>query len=636
MKPLVRLLAFAFAAAAAAAAERPNFLWLTCEDISPYLGCYGVKEARTPHLDRLAAEGIRYTRAYANAPVCAVARSTLLTGMYSPTLGTHHMRSDVQLPAAIPAYPKLFRAAGYYCTNNSKKDYNSNFERDASLWDESSAQAHYGKRRPGQPFFAVFNHTVTHESQLQTARIAAYVKSGQIPEKPRVNPADIALPPYHPDLPEIRQDWARLHDLITRMDEQVGARLAELAATGEAENTIVFFYSDHGGTLARAKRYPYNVGTQVPLLIRFPKKWQHLAPAAPGSAVDRLVSFVDFPKTVLALAGLPVPAQMQGRVFLGPTADPAPARVHIYRDRMGERPDFSRAVTDGRYYYIRNFLPHRPWGRDSLYGLEVQSNWGAWARHYAAGRCDPIQSQFYQPKPVVEFFDTQADPWHVRNLADRPEHRERLRQFEREIDDWMIAHRDLGLMPEALFYELVGPGKPHATLYDYAQSRDYPVARLLAVAKDASRGDPQKLPDYVQWLTDENPIVRHWGAYGVFRVRRSEPAVRAALQAMIAREPLAGNRLIAAQALALCGDPATAFQAIYREAENTRDGYVFFHALNTFQYSHTDERLKQEDWQKFARRKVPPGTTGDLTGFSYSQRIVSDALALWPERRIVD
>jgi arylsulfatase A-like enzyme len=634
MKSLVLL--FLLALSGAAAADRPNFLWLTCEDISPYLGCYGVKEARTPNLDRLAAEGLRYTRAYANAPVCAVARSTLLTGMYSPTLGTHHMRSVVQLPPQIPAYPKVFRAAGYYCTNNSKKDYNSNFERDATLWDESSVQAHYRKRPAGQPFFAVFNHTVTHESQLAAGRIAAYVKSGQLPAEPRVNPADIVLPPYHPDLPEIRQDWARLHDLITRMDEQVGERLRELAASGEAENTIVFFYSDHGGTLARAKRYPYNVGTQVPFIVRFPKKWQHLAPAPAGSAVDRLVSFVDFPKTVLALAGLPVPPLMQGRVFLGPNAEAAPALVHIYRDRMGERPDFSRAVTDGRFYYIRNFMPHRPWGRDSLYGLEVQANWGAWARHYAAGRCDPVQSQFYQAKPVVEFFDTQRDPWHVRNLAEQPEQQERLREFARALDEWMIAHRDLGLMPEPLFYELVGPGKAHATLYDYAQSRDYPVARLVPVAKEASRGDPRQLPEYLKWMTDENPLVRHWGAYGVFLARPADAAVRTALQGMIARDPLASNRLMAAQALGLCGDAAAAFQAIDREVRTTSDGYVLFHGVNAFQYSHTDDRLTREDWLRLAGRETPKGAPGDPTGFEYTQRIVRDALTLWPERRRVD
>ncbi|MFW5774629.1 MAG: sulfatase-like hydrolase/transferase, partial [Tangfeifania sp.] len=198
--------------------DRPNILWITCEDISPYLGSYGCKEAHTPNLDRLAENGIRYTHMYANAPVCAVARSTILSGMYASTLGTHQMRTRTQLPETIPVYSKILREAGYYCTNNVKKDYNSNLENDNTIWDESSNKAHYRNRKPGQPFFAVFNNTVTHESQLSENRIQHYIENKQIPEKPRVNPADIELPPYHPDLPEIRQDWARLHDLITLMD----------------------------------------------------------------------------------------------------------------------------------------------------------------------------------------------------------------------------------------------------------------------------------------------------------------------------------------------------------------------------------------------------------------------------------
>lgn len=620
----------------AAGPARPNFLWITCEDISPYLGCYGCKEAQTPNLDRLAQEGIRYTRAYANAPVCAVARSTLLTGMYSPTIGTHQMRSRVQLPAAVPAYPKIFRGSGYYCTNNSKKDYNSNFENDPSLWDESSARAHYTNRKEGQPFFAVFNITVTHESQLDATRIAGYVAKNQIPATPRVRPDDIVLPPYHPDLPEIRRDWARLHDLVTLMDGMAGDRLRELEQLGLADDTIVFFYSDHGGQLARAKRFIYNVGTQVPLLVRFPKKWRHLAPGAPGGSADRLVSFVDFPKTVISLAGLPVPTQMQGRIFLGPDAEPPPESVHFYRDRMAERYDFSRAATDGRFYFIRNFMPHRPPGRDSRYGYDVQANWGAWEAHYAAGKCDAIQSQFFQPKPPVELFDTQEDPWHVKNLAGLPGHEEHRLKLEKDLDAWMIEARDIGLIPEPLFHDLVGPDKPFPTLYDYAQGDRYPVARLLQIAKVASLGDPEKLPDYLRWMTDQNPIVRHWGAYGVFMARPKDAGARQAIKDMMADDPMSGNRIIAAQALGLCGEPDAAFEAILKEARGAHHGYVLLQAINAFQYSHTDDRLKRDDWRALAMEKAKKSTGADNFGFDYAQRLVKDALALWPDRRRVD
>jgi len=617
-------------------AERPNILWITCEDISPYLGCYGCREAQTPNLDRLASEGLRYAHAYANAPVCAVARSTLLTGMYSSTIGTHQMRCRVQLPAEIPAYPKILRESGYYCTNNSKKDYNSNFQSDPSLWDESSGKAHYKNRRPGQPFFAVFNITVTHESQLSENRIAGYVARKQIPPAPRVDPAAIELPPYHPDLPAMRQDWARYHDLITLMDCMVGERLHELEELGLADETIVFFYSDHGGMLARSKRYIYNVGTRVPLIVRFPKKWQHLAPAAPGSVVDRLVSFVDFPKTVLSLCGAPVPELMQGRIFLGPQTEPAPEYVHFFRDRMAERYDFSRAVSDGRWYYIRNFMPHRPRGRDSRYGYQVQANWRAWEAHFAAGRCNAIQSQFYEPKPAAQFFDTQADPWQVTNLAERPEHQQRIEQMERELDEWMIATRDVGLIPEPLFYDLVGPDKPFKTLYEYAASDQYPVERLLHVAKAASQGTRDRLPEYLRLLADPNPIARHWGAYGVFLVRSDAAHVQRALKQMISDDPLPGNRIMAAQALARCGDAQSAFQTLRKEALGATNGYVLLFALNALQYGHVDDRLAHQDWETFGRMKAPAGAGIDTTGYGYAQRIVHDTLQIWPERPRVD
>lgn len=617
------------------ATERPNILWLVCEDISPYLGSYGCKEAHTPNLDRLAEEGIRFTHAYANAPVCGVARATLLTGMHAPTIGTHHMRSLQPLPESIPAYPKLLMQAGYYATNNGKTDYNSSYEPIRNtLWDENSNRAHWRNCPTDKPFFAVFNIHTTHESQLDPPLIRKYVKRGEIPRKPRIDPADITLPPYHPDLPEIRMDWARLHDLITRMDEQVGERLRELEEAGEAENTIVFFYSDHGGMLSRSKRYIYNVGTQVPFIVRFPEKWRHLAPAEPGETYDPIVSFVDFPKTVISLAGAEVPEIMQGRVFLGENPEPAPETVRFYRDRMSERPDFSRAVTDGRFYFIRHFMPHRPPGRDTRYGYRTQANWRAWENHFDQGHCDPVQSQFYQSKPVVELFDTATDPWHVKNLAQDPAHQPHLERLARDLDAWMIETRDTGLIPEHMVRDLVGPDKPHSTLYQYAQSEDFPVAELLEIAKHAAHGNPAETPRYLEVLAHPHPVARYHGAYGLFLVRSDHADVQNALRKMIASNPIPANRIIAAQALGRCGDPDTAYQALRKEIDATRDGYVFFYALNALQYAQLDDRLTLDDWKAFKAMKFPDNP--DHFGAQMPQRIISDAIELFPKRRIVD
>ncbi len=613
--------------------DRPNILWITCEDISPYLGCYGCKEAFTPNLDKLAERGIRFTHAYANAPVCAVARSTILSGMYASTIGTHQMRTMTQLPEEIPAYPKILREAGYYCTNNVKKDYNSNYQNDNTLWNECSNKAHYKNREPGQPFFAVFNNTVTHESQLNEPRILHYIQNNLIPEKPRVNPADIKLPPYHPDLPEIREDWARLHDLITLMDKMSGDLLKELEDEGLTDNTIVFFYSDHGGQLSRAKRYIYNVGTQVPFIVYLPEKWQHLSKHKPGTADNNIISFVDLAKTVLSITGCNLPEKMQGRIFLGTETEKAPEYVHFYRDRMAERYDFSRAVTDGRYYFIRNFMPHRPRGRDSRYGYTVQANWRAWETYYEQGRCNEIQSQFYQPKTAYELFDTKKDPWHVSGLSGQPQHQKRLQILSDELDRWMIETRDIGLIPEPMFHNLAGMDKDHKTIYEYAQSDNYPIERILEAAKASSSGDPEKLSAYLGYMKDSNPVIRYWGAYGIFLNGVNNANVKEALSEMIKSDDYAANRIMAAQAIGLYGDPATAFNAIMEEVNNTDNGYVFLQGLNAFQYSRTDDRLTLDDWKMFKEKKFPEGDVG--TSFGYPVRIIDDAIELWPERRKV-
>jgi N-sulfoglucosamine sulfohydrolase len=614
--------------------EKPNILWITCEDISPYLGSYGFEQAETPHLDELASKGVRFTNAYANAPVCGVARATLISGMYATTTGTHHMRSYVDLPDEIPAYPKLFREAGYYCTNNSKKDYNSIFQHDNSLWDESSNQAHYKNRKAGQPFFAVFNNMVTHESQLHQDRIEHYINNQQIPPQPRINPQDIELPPYHPDLPEIRNDWARLHDLITLMDNRTGELLRELEESGEAENTIIFFYSDHGGMLSRSKRYIYNVGTQVPLIVYLPKKWQHLSPTSPGGSDDRLVSFVDFAKTALAVAGLDIPKEMQGYAFLGPQVEQSPDKVFFYRDRMSERYDFSRAVTDGKYYYIRNFMPHRPLGRDTRYGFKEQANWVAWERHFDQGLSNEIQSQFFKPKQAFELFDIELDPWQVAPITSNPSEQGRIIELSKALDMHMIQSRDIGLITEPMQYQLVGKDKTHATMYEFAQSDDYPIEKILEAAKTASSGDENLLKTYLQYCQDTNPVIRFWGAYALFLNRLSQPNVISLLRNMAEGDEFAANRVMAAQALGLCGEPETSFRIIMKEAKGAEDNHLFLQALTAFQYAHVDHKLEKSDWE-YLKTKQWPGTDR-AAQFGLPQRIIDDALELWPERRIVD
>ncbi|HEY9560635.1 MAG TPA: sulfatase, partial [Anseongella sp.] len=323
--------------------EQPNILWLVSEDNGPFLGCYGDTFATTPNLDRLASEGILYKNAISAAPVCAPSRSTLITGMYPTSLGTLHMRSRYPVPEFVRFFPRYLREAGYYTTNNSKKDYNTIDQPDA--WDESSKTATYMNRPEGKPFFAVFNTSISHESSIHKPL-----------DSLRHNPEQAPLPPYHPETPEMKHDWAQYYDKMEAMDRWVGEKLRELEEAGLADNTIVFYYSDHAGILGRSKRYLYESGLRVPLIVRFPEKYAHLAPGKPGTRTDRVVSFIDLPPSILSLAGIDVPEYMQGEAFLGGQQTQPREYAFSFRGRMDGRIDLGRTVRDTQYRYIRNFM----------------------------------------------------------------------------------------------------------------------------------------------------------------------------------------------------------------------------------------------------------------------------------------
>ena len=454
-------------AAAPAADARPNILWISTEDLSPDLGAYGDAYAVTPTLDRLAREGARFTHAFSAAPVCAPSRSSIITGMYPTTIGSMHMRSKAVPPAGVKAFTEYLRAAGYYCTNRSKTDYN--FEAPPSnrppdtVWNESSEKAHWRNRSdPQQPFFAVFNILTTHESQIrledsQFARVTAALDPAA-----RHDPARARIPPYYPDTPLVRKDWARYYDLISTMDGQVNAILQQLADDGLADRTIVFFWGDHGRGLPRGKRFVYDSGLKVPLIVRWP------GTIAAGSVVDDLVSLMDLGPTVLTLARVPVPPHMQGRAFLGQGKPPARQYVFAHRDRMDEAYDMMRAVRDKQFRYIRNFYPGRPYAQHIEY-MEEMPTMREWRRRYKEhmnalspdyGRAlNPVQLLFFAPeKPAEELYDVLQDPHETRNLASAPEHQAVLARMRQALDDWQKATGDLGLVPEAELRERMRPG----------------------------------------------------------------------------------------------------------------------------------------------------------------------------------
>ena len=338
--------------------ERPNVVWISAEDISPHFGFAGDKQAKTPHLDELARQGTYYSNAFTSAGVCAPCRSGIITGMYQNSVGTHHMRCNATLPDWLRPFPLYLREAGYYCTNASKTDYQFSEPGKNEIWDECGGKGHWKDRAEGQPFFAVFNYTGCHESGIASEEKYKSVTADLTDDQRQDPEALSSLPPYYPNTAVVREDWKRNYELITAMDAWAGDLIEEIKDAGEWENTIVMFWSDHGVGLPRAKRWLYDSGTHVPLVVHVPEKFKAFRTTKPGVTDDRLVSSVDFGPTVVALAGLEVPAHMHGSSFLGD----APERDYVYgaRDRMDERYDIIRAVRDKRYRYIRNFEPLKP------------------------------------------------------------------------------------------------------------------------------------------------------------------------------------------------------------------------------------------------------------------------------------
>lgn len=554
------------------AEKRPNVLWLTCEDISPNLGCYGDDFAITPNLDRLAKRGVRYNHAVGITGVCAVNRSCLITGMYSSTIGSQDMRSRIRLPETIHTYSYYLRQAGYYCTNNSKTDYN--FPTPKEAWDECSSKAHWKNRSDGQPFFAVFNYTGTHESQYRLAPDAWKRRIARLKPDEVHDPDRVKVPPFHPDTPVVRRDWARYYDTITALDYWVGDQLAELDKAGLSDNTIVFFYSDHGVGLPGCKKWVWEWGLRVPLIIAFPPRYASLAPSVPGSVSDRLVSFVDFPPTLLSLTGVSIPGHMQGIAFLGAQAGPEREDAYIIRDRMAERYDLVRGVRNKRYHYLHNFMPHLPWSQFTSYTEEMPTM-QQWRQLHEQGKLNAVQDRYFQPKPTEELYDIERDPHMVNNLAGDPKYAEILESMRRKVHDWQLETRDLGLLTE---YEMHRRAEGHSQ-YEVGQDRAaYPLERILAVAELASRRDRSQVQALAAALKDDEPAVRWWAATGLTALGQEASAAREALRARLG-DPCPVVQVAAAEALVQLGEKDLAVPVLTRTLQADTP-YVRLRAIN--------------------------------------------------------
>ena len=448
-----------------------NVVWISCEDIGPLLGSYGVKEIKTPNLDKLAEEGVRYTNAYSTVGVCSPSRFSIITGMYPTRLGAHNMRTgnyhnysppekvvhetyigvrdktgrnipqyEVVPPTYVHPFTEILRKEGYYCANNYKCDYQ--FNSPFTAWDEASYTVNYRDAPKEMPFFFVRNLMVTHESRIW-----------ELKDEPlTVRPEDIRVPAYFADIPEVRNDIARKYSNIEKMDRQVGELIGQLKEDGLLDNTIIMFWSDHGGNLLRQKRAVGNSGLHVPLIIRYPDKRKA------GEVDEQIVSLMDLGPTVLSLLGIKPPHHYDGKAFAGVYEESPRKYAFGSADRFDEVTDMSRSVLDGRYVYIRNFMLELPLVYRNKYREQIPMT----AKLIELNRQKKLQGDatyiFMDTKPKEELYDLQNDPYEVHNLAGDSDHAEQLNTYRDALAKWQLEIGDKGFIPEHDLVEMFWPG----------------------------------------------------------------------------------------------------------------------------------------------------------------------------------
>ena len=502
--PLFLTLLLALTSLIASAVDRPNIVWIVSEDNgASHLRLYNPQGAPTPNIEALAADGIVFDHAFSNAPVCSVARSTLITSSYAPRIGTQfHRRSAlVPLPHDQRMFPSYLRDAGYYTSNNSKEDYNAFKAPD--VWDESSGKASYRNRNKGQSFFHVQNFGTTHEGQL-------FFTAEQMANQPtQTDPATVRVPDYLPDTPLFRYTVARYLDLHMKMDTLVGEFIAQLEADGVLDNTIIFYYGDHGGIMPRSKGYAYETGLHVPLVINVPSKWQHLVHKQPGTRDDTFVSFVDFGATVLNLADVEVPDAFDGRPFLGRGVHTLLLaernEVFGYADRFDEKSDLVRTLRRDNFKYMRNYTPFTVDMLHNQYRYR-QLAYREWRDIYRAGELPPHQAQFFEARAPEALYDISVDPDEVNNLAKDPAYAAITADLRNSLASRLKGMPDLSFYPESILTTTAW-----ANPTQFGQDHQAEIADLIDVADLALLPFAEAQSGIAAALTSLNPWERYWG-----------------------------------------------------------------------------------------------------------------------------
>ncbi|MCA9263453.1 MAG: sulfatase-like hydrolase/transferase, partial [Planctomycetales bacterium] len=553
-------------ASVAWSADRPNFVWLISEDNSThYLQLFDEHGAATPEIAKLAQEGLIFDHAFSNAPVCSVARTTLITGCYAPRIGTQfHRRSvSVPMPAGLRMFPAYLRDAGYYTTNRAKKDYNA--DEGPGVWDASSNRASWRNRQLGQPFFHKQSFAASHESSLHFSR-------REMETQPTTtDPQSVFLPPYHPDTPTFRYTVARYHDRMQAIDKQIGAVVDQLATDGLLDDTFVFYFGDHGGVLPRGKGYAYESGLHVPLVVRVPRNFRHLVPFESGARVSGFVSFVDFGPTLLQLAGIDVPKQEDGRPFLGNgvTADDVNQRQEAfgYADRFDEKYDLVRTLRHGNYEYVRSYQPFNFDGLQNNYRYRMLA-YREWRELAQQGQLTSTQHQFFEPRPAEALFDLERDPHEVNNLAADPHYTDIVKRLREELTQRVKSLPDLSFLPESVLQR-----EAFDDPVRFGQREKSRIAELVEISDLSLGAFADAEPHLAIALASEDPWQRYWGLIVCSRFGAEAQSLVDVAKRLAERDAELLVRTRAAEFLGLIGaaDPRPVLREVLAKSKNATE-----------------------------------------------------------------
>ena len=549
-----------FSACTTKTTEKPNILFFIAEDVSPVFGCYGNEYATTPNIDKLAAESLIFTKALTTAPICAPSRSCLATGMYASSLGTQHLRSDVPFSDALKTLPGLMSEAGYFTHIRGKTDYNFSPDGLWEFWDQTYTP--WRNNDDGRPFFSYMNIGPSHEGSA--------VRDDKNKENTRDldpdlyhDPATVPIPPYYPDTPEIRRILSNYYNVFTVLDQNVGNVLAELEKDGLADETIIIFIADHGNGLPRYKRWLYRTGLNVPMIVHAPEKYQHLIKDyAAGAKSDELISMIDMVPTLLKLAGAEIPTEMQGNPLFDPNENYQREYAFGARDRADDMFEMSRSVTDGRYFYVRNFTPHYPFIQPGVIFNDTKNIFKELRLQHEAGNLNEEQEKLYQPKAVEELYDWKNDPHELNNLAGNPKFEEIKKNLQKQLHSWMIETKDLGLLAEAEYMIR----SMESTPYDYANTGKFNIPEVLKAAEMVGMLDEVTIR---QNLRSDDSGIRYWGVIGLMQFKEINTESIEKLKRLLQDES-PSVQIAAAEALCQFGNSPEAIDALGKNALDDR------------------------------------------------------------------